>query len=420
MDPQQVRALGPAFSRFLMGFACCFARRPTLDNFLAYCRGLLGAEDRRSVEPMAIQADVGVRTLQLFLSQGRWEHDRLRDMMQQRIAQHHQPPPGGARAAEDLGTIGIADETGHVKKGEKTPGVQRQYCGHSGKVDNCIVTVHLAFVHGGFQALIDRDLFLPEDWANDRPRCREAHIPDALAHRPKWKIALEQLDRARGNGIALDWYVFDEGYGTSRDFLEELDQRGQVYVGEVPANFLAWARRPKYSSLRSEHAPGEVRHLARWSRPFQAAPWEDFKIERKTDGPQHWRVKAAQVYLPRQRGAQRRPTDRTYWLIWAWNPATDESKYFISSAPPTTPLARILRVAFGRSPIEHLFRISKGHVGLSHFEGRSYPGLIRHLTLCQLVLLFLAEQSAEQRGEKSAGDDGAVGAGAQRHVRSVA
>ena len=127
-------------------------------------------------------------------------------------------------------------------------------------------------------------------------------------------------------------------------------------------------------------------------------------------------MRAAQVYLARDG----RPTDRTYWLIVAKSVATGEVKYFVSNAPPRTALSTLMTVAFTRWGVEHVFRLAKTEVGFGHFEGRSYPGLIRHMTLCQLVLLFAAEQTDRLRGEKSTGDDRADRAGAQRPVPVLA
>jgi len=420
MTTQDIASLGPALARFLESFACCFVKRPSFKHFLAYCRGLLGDLPRKSVEPIALAADLSVRTLQEFLSDHVWQHDRMRDLLQQRIAQRHMPTPGTPRAADDLGTIGILDETSHPKKGDKTPGVQPQHCGATGKLDNCIVTVHLAYAWQKFHALIDRDLFLPEGWADDRQRCRDAYIPDDMGHQPKWKIGLGQIQRALANGIRFDWLTFDEEYGKVPEFLFALDGMGQTFIGEVPNIFLAWARKPKYRSLRKEYAPSFVRNLARWSDPFIYAPWQDVWLQRQTLAPQRWRVKAARVYLVRGKRDKRTPTDRTYWLIHAWQPDTDEHKYFICNAPINTPVAVMMRAAFQRARIEHLFRIAKSQVGLSHFEGRSYVGLMRHLTLCQLMLLFLAEQTDRLRGEKPAGHDRAGCSGLEQLVSALA
>ena len=122
-----------------------------------------------------------MRALQWFLSNGKWDHDRLRDMIQQHVAAQHSPAPG-ALAQGQFGSIGVIDETSDDKKGNKTPGVQRQYLGCLGKTDNGIVTVHLCLADGPFKSIIDSDLFLPESWDQDRQRCEEAGIPEDLHH----------------------------------------------------------------------------------------------------------------------------------------------------------------------------------------------------------------------------------------------
>jgi len=160
MTATEVAALGGAFASFLRSFSCCFSNRRTLENFVTYCRGLLGKIRRKSVEPIALASGSGVRALQWFLSNGKWDHDRLRDMIQQRVATHHCPVPGTLRRRQ-FGSIGVIDETSDDKKGKKTPGVQRQYLGCRGKTDNGIVTVHLCVVDGRFKSIIDSDLFLP-------------------------------------------------------------------------------------------------------------------------------------------------------------------------------------------------------------------------------------------------------------------
>jgi len=161
-----------------------------------YCHGLMSDLPRKSVEPIALAGGGAVRVLQQFLADYVWDHDRMRDEIQRRIVRDHLPAPG-EKPEGGIGTVGWIDETAVAKKGDKSPGVQRQYCGASGKIDNCIVTVHLACRYGEFMALLDRDLFLPKDsWGQDRDRCREAHIPDDVAYRSKWRIALEQIQAA--------------------------------------------------------------------------------------------------------------------------------------------------------------------------------------------------------------------------------
>jgi len=392
MTATEVAALGGAFASFLRSFSCCFSNRRTLENFVTYCRGLLGKIRRKSVEPIALASGSGVRALQWFLSNGKWDHDRLRDMIQQRVATHHCPVPGTLRRRQ-FGSIGVIDETSDDKKGKKTPGVQRQHLGCRGKTDNGIVTVHLCVVDGRFKSIIDSDLFLPESWDQDRQRCEEAGIPADLHHRPKTEIALEQVRRAVGNGVRFSFLNFDEGYGKSPGFLFELDRLGQTYIGEVPKSFHCFGARPKYASPQRPFQTKQVQNLCRYSPRFRDQGWHEVRLERETLGAQLWRVKGAHIYL---RSKERKPTDRTYWLIVAWQPESNEYKYFISNAPPNTPLITLMRMAFTRWHVEHSFRAAKGEIGFMDYEGRRYDGLIRHLTLCKLVMLFIAEQTADK------------------------
>lgn len=402
MTPEQIAGLGLAFTSYLQTFRDCFVSRNTFRHLHTYCRGLLSDLPRKSVEPIALASGTAVRTLQEFLADHQWDHGRMRDQVQRRFVNEHVTPPGPPEAdapeaagpeRHDLGVVGWIDETSDPKKGDKTPGVQRQYCGHSGKIDNCIVTVHLAAQSRGVMALLDSDLFLPEHtWDADRDRCRRAHIPDGVVYRSKWRIALDQLKHARANGLRLDWLTFDQWYGGKPQFLFELDGLGQHYVAEVPVNFMCFPTRPKYHSLQAAFAPKRVDKAVVWGKPFRNPrnKWRTIRLRRQTLAPEDWLVKAAQVYLCDPKG---RPTDRTYWLIVANNPLTAQVKYFVSNAPPRTALATLIRVAFTRPGVEHVFRLAKSEIGFDHFEGRSYQGLLRHMILCQLLLLFVAEQT---------------------------
>ena len=417
MTAEQVAELGPAFTDYLRCFRPCFVTRNTFAHLGTYCRGLMSDLARKSVEPIALAAGCAVRTLQEFLTHHAWDHDGLLARLQRRVVAEHLPAPG-RKDADEVGVVGLIDETSVPKKGDKTPGVQRQYCGALGKVDNCVVTVHLAVKHGEFLAMLDSDLFLPdESWDRDRARCQAAHVPDEIAYRPKWVIALEQVDRAAANGVRFDWLVFDEGYGGKPEFLRQLDDRGLHYVAEVPKSFMCWPTLPKYHSLRAPFAAKRADNAAAWGKPFVRQEWRTARLDRQTLGPQTWKVKAAQVYLRDERG---RPTDRTYWLIVARNVETGEVKYFVSNAPPRTAMKLLLKVAFSRWGVEHAIRLVKTEVGFGHFEGRSWKGLLRHMILCQAVMLFVAEQTTRLRGEKPAADDGADGAGPEHRLPALA
>ena len=185
MDAEQIRGLRPMLARFLKRFDDCFARKDTRAHLSVYVEGQLSDLERKSVEPIALAAEVPVRTLQEFISQHRWQEDLARDRLQDIVATEHAHPH----------SVGIIDETSFVKQGKKTPGVQRQYLGTVGKKQNGIVTVHLAYAADDFHCLLDGELFLPESWAADPARCQEAKIPAGMTYRPKTEIALELYDR---------------------------------------------------------------------------------------------------------------------------------------------------------------------------------------------------------------------------------
>lgn len=394
MTEDQIASLAPGFTAYLECFRPYFATKDGFAHLRIYTRGLISDLKRKSVEPIALAGGAAVRTLQEFLTFHVWDEDAIRDKLQRRVVARHLPAPGVP--GDSLGTIGIVDETSVVKKGTKTPGVQRQWCGAAGKTENCVVTVHLGCRQGKFKTLLDSDLYLPKSWSEDRQRCRDAGIPDTLVYRPKWMIAVEQIKRAIGNGVRLDWVVFDEGYGGKNPYLFELDALGLHWIGEVPKNFPCWPTLPKYRSLQAPFASKRADNATTHSRVFHRKKWRRFKIPRETEKPQCWLAKAARVHLVRDGN----PTQRKYWLIVAHNQKTGEVKYFVSNAPPRTALDLMLRVAFQRWNVEHAFRVVKSEIGFTHYEGRNYLGLMRHMILCMMVMLFLAEQLKRFRGEK--------------------
>ena len=416
MTEEQVAGLGPAFTAYLQDFRPCFVTANTFKHLQTYCRGLLSDLPRKSVEPIALAAGCAVRTLQEFLTHHVWDDARMRDEVQRRVARDHLPAPGG-KPVGGVGVVGWVDETGVAKKGNKTPGVQRQYCGSTGKVDNCVVTVHLACRCGDFSAILDNDLFLPdESWDRDRDRCRAAHVPDHVIYASKWLLALDQIKRALANGVRFDWLTFDEGYGGKPGFLSALEDWGLLYVAEVPRDLPCFPSLPRYKSLQRPFAPKRADNAGTWGKPFKGKPWKQVRLARKTLADQVWEVRAAQVHLARDG----RPLPRTHWLVVARQPRTGEVKYFVSNAPPRTALLTLLKVAFTRAGVEQLFRLAKTEVGFGHFEGRSYKGLMRHVTLCQLVLLFAAEQTGRLRGEKHRSHRRADGPGTERPVPRLA
>ncbi len=408
MDAWHIRRLGPKLAAYLREFDDCFGRIEPQRHLRTYVCGQLSNLHRKSIEPIADAAGSRPRDLQHFLASHQWDQDTMRDTIAHIVARDHAHPR----------SIGLLDETGHPHKGDKTPGVQRQWCGNTGKEDNCVVTVHLGYAAGDFHCLIDAELFLPQGWAHDRERCDQARIPEQMTHRSKWLIALELLDRTVANGVRFEWLTFDEGYGQAPAFLFELDRRGQRYVAEVPCTFTGWLRKPELLH-RNHHRPknGRPRKVLRlkakspsasnvknllWHSPIlRAIPWESFDVKDTDKGPMVWEAKAASFHL-KSDGLPTRP----YWLILARNRLNpDEVRYFASNAPRSMPLEVLLHVAFTRWRVERCFLDEKDQLGLSHFEVRNYLSLRRHWIITAVSHLFLAKVHQQWRG-KETGTDG--------------
>ena len=395
MTEAQLDELGPALATFLERFASRFRSTPTFEHLRTYARGLLSELPRKTAEPIALAAGTPVRTLQEFLRDYLWDHDGVGHDVRAHVAQQLAAMP-----TDDLGTVGLLDETSAMKKGDQTPGVSRQYLGCVGKVDDGIVTVHLGVCRGTYQTLIDADLFLPKCWSDDRDRCRAAGIPDDVVHRPKWRIALEQLDRVWADGVTLDWLTFDSEYGRSPDFLRELDARTQPFVGDVPRRFSCRAVGKSAVRPEAEVKGQAAEEVVRNASSFRSQAWQVVRLSRRTAEDQLWRVKCVSVWVSGESGW----SERTYRLIWLCSQKTGEEAFVVSNAAVACPVERLVRVAFCRSHVEHLFRIVKSELGFTHFEGRNYVALRRHLSVCVAMMAFVAEHTVRLRGEKSAGD----------------
>jgi len=399
MTADQIRSLQPALAALLEEFRGAFQRQRTFEHWQHYLLGLLADLKRKSIEPIALAAGVAVRTLQEFLALFRWDHARVARQLQRLVADRHGGRSGG---------IGVLDGSAHPKQGDQTPGVQRQWCGQTGKLANCVVGQHLLYTDNDprnpFTCMLASDLYLPESWASDRARCQAAGIPDTLSYRSKWQIALHQVQQAVAEGIRFDWLTFDEEYGSVAPFWFGLDALGQRGIGEARPNFHAWATWPTYRSFQPAHAPRRIDQLCRYSPVFRDQDWRRLRIKETTRGAAVWDIKAARTHLvvadPAGRAPQ--PSERRYWLILARSRDAQELKYFISNAAENVAVADLLSAAFARWHVEKWFERAKQEAGLGAFEVRTYTSLMRHWLSARIAMYFLATQTRRLRGEKSA------------------
>lgn len=396
MTTDEIRALEPGARRRLGQFRDCFKKTPVFDYLVSYSLGLMAAFERKSIEPIALWIGTAVRTLQLFLSQFAWDHARIESRLRRMIVDEY-----GSENA-----IGVIDASAHAKQGNKTPGVQRQWCGESGKIDNCVVGQHLIYTNNDpknpFTACVASDLYLPESWLDAPDRRKEAHVPEDAVFRTKWETAADQVEACIADGVRFAWITCDEEYTSVPDFVYRMDRSGQRVIGEVRSNFRCWTKRPACRSFQGPHASKRVDNVRRFSPVFRQQSWQRVHVKDTTRCNCVWEVKTARVHLVAKDAQGRaRPTDRQYWLIVARNPKTGEIKYFISNASESTPIEEMLRVAFGRWHVEKWFERAKQQCGFGAFEVRTYQSLIRHWLCSRIAMYILAAETTQLREKKS-------------------
>ena len=394
MTLAQIAGLGKELIVFLRLFVDCFVRQEGRDLLRVYVQGQLSGLQRKTVEAIALQFGKAPRTLQRFLESIKWNEQRLRDRCQQIVAQEH------AHAE----AIGIIDESGVAKSGKHTTGVSRQWLGSRGKVDNGVVGVHLSYSAPGFQCLLDSELFLPESWANDAERRKQNYVPEEIPFRTKQEIAMVLVDRALANGIQVRAWSYDTFYGRDGKFMDGLEERGQTFVGEIPANFHGWTQKPELrrkAPYLSRRPSCEVQNLVKYSPVFFEQSWERYRIKDTDKGPEVWEIKWSVLW---RKGPDRRP-GRQHCLIVARNVLSGELKYFLANCVPGrlgVTLRWLLRVAFGRCSVESCLREGKEELGLDHYQVRGWRCIHRHLYVTQLSHLFCAR--IRQKYDDRSGD----------------
>jgi len=369
-----------------------------------YLRGLLLDGHRKSVEPMAgrLRAIDGGRrdyeqALQQFVNQSPWADRPVRDRLARRVL-----------AAAGAGGFVIVDDTGFPKQGLHSVGVARQYSGTLGKVANCqvAVTVQYATAHDVFA--LDAELYLPEAWGRDPARLAAAGVPDGLGYRPKWRIALDLLARAKENGLS-GVALADSAYGDVTEFRTELDAGRWLYcvgISSTPTVVAAdhdFGPVPRYSGKgRPPSRPVKVRAGANapsvkaWAMAragaFRTVTWREGSKGKLTSRSAAWRVRPAH-----RLSAGQEPLGAC-WLLVEWPEGEAEpTKYFFSNLPAGAPLRRLVRTAKSRWWVEHSYKEMKDELGLDHFEGRGWRGWQHHVTLVLLAYAFLVLQRRQRR-----------------------
>src|SRR5690349_8495674 len=335
---------------------------------LAYLRGLLAPLGRKNGWQLAEAA--GDRTpdgMQDFLGRMRWDADAVRDDLRAYVVEHLGDPDA----------VLVLDETGFVKKGAKSAGVQRQYSGTAGRVENCQVGVFLGYASRHGRALIDRALYLPEGWAGDAGRRAEAGVPATVAFATEPKLGLRMLERALDAGVPCSRVTGDSVHGTDRALRRRIEARGGLgYVLAVTSGQRLGGRR-----------------VDAWAAGVPPEGWHRLSAGEGAKGPRlyDW------AYTPYRGGA---PAGWEKGLLVRRE--LDELTFHLTLAPEGTDLATLVRVAGTRWTIEACFEAAKGEVGLDGYEVRSWTGWHRHVTLAMLAHAYLAVVREAAAGGRAA------------------
>lgn len=420
LTPEDLADVGAELAAYHAHFAPSFARREQRDWAAVYLRGLLTADvPRKNVEAMALRllgagrhAARQVRALQQFIGEGAWDDDAI-------LAEHHQLV--AASLGERDGVL-ILDGSDVPKRGVHSAGVAAQWCGATGKTDNCQAGVFLGYASRKGYTLLDRRLFLPEPWFDDAhaPLWRACRIPTDVVFRTKAELAAEMVEQVQARGdVPATWLVCDEWFGRNQALLDRVDAAGLWYLAEVPRNTQVWPLREPTDGRRARARPqawlppravsGRGRKGTQLRRHPDSPPalpleilasqlarrrWRRYRLLEGRKGPIVADFVAVRALASRRGYREGLPGPVVWVLIRRPLPApgqrtAPELKYYLSNAPADTPLAELLRVCGMRWPIECCFEEGKGELGMDHYELRFWRGWYHHMTLVILAHHFL-------------------------------
>ena len=399
MTEEELKQWQDEFAAFHARFADLFERSESRGQARKYLRGLLTEAERKNSWQVA--EAIGERIpdrMQRLLYRVPWDADAARDRLQQFVIETFADPEG----------IGVVDETGFLKKGKRSVGVARQYTGTAGKRENSQVATVLSYATKDAHVWLDRRLYLPEEWAWDRTRRAEAHVPEDVGFATKPEQAMAMLTHAWEQGVPMLWVTGDEVYGDAPRLRELIQEPGRFYVLAVSANTRVWTERPAVEEPQEQ--PGGRPRLA--PRVAKDAPkarlvsevvaslpksaWKRWAVVEGEKGliTYHW----ARVRVVESRDRLPGPD---VWLLarrcLAW---PEKLTYYLAYAPAKTSLAALVRVASSRYTVEQCIEEAKGETGLDEYEVRFWHSWYRHITLSMMAHAWLASIRLQEHEKK--------------------
>lgn len=361
------------FDGFYERFGWVFARSESREQGKKVLRGLLAPVERKNGWQVAEAiGDADADKTQRLMYQATWQADDARDELQ-------------AYVIDELGdedAVGIVDETGFLKKGDGSAGVQRQYSGTAGKVENCQIGTFLAYASATGSVLIDRRLYLPVVWTNDLARCRKAKVPEEVQFQTKPEQAREMLQEAWERKVPMRWVTGDEVYGNAPELRDAINAEGKLYVMAVSSTCPVRLVDPK---LLGNAGKTPAMTAAEVLSVVSASKFERLAVALGEKGPiiYDWAAVRICEQVDKRDG-------RIGWLLIRRSVSDpNEVAYYLSNASEKTQCSKLAKIAATRFNIEMCFKLGKGETGLDQYEVRHYHSWYRHITLSMMALAWL-------------------------------
>jgi SRSO17 transposase len=383
VPPDLVAGFLSRLETFVLPFAASMASDEQRRHTVEYLTGLISKLKHKTGEGIAYLHDQERQGLQKFIGLSPWDHSPLLGTLAEQV---------GNELGEPDGVI-VFDPSGFVKKGTKSVGVKRQWCGRVGKTENCQVAIYMGYVSAIEHTLVDTRLYLPEEWTKDRSRCDAAGVPREIRFHTRHELALEMLDE-QGPKLPHTWVAGDDEMGRPAQFRLKLRGRNERYLLAVPSN--TWIRDleapPPERGSRGPAPWNPFRRMDRWREALPESAWTTIEVRDGEKGPLIVEVVKCRV---RARTSTNGTGPEELMFITREKQSDGKVKhdYYLSNADPTTPLKELARVSRAAHRIEECFRRAKGEAGLGDYQVRTWTAWHRHQTLALLAAWFLNQET---------------------------
>ena len=389
VSPAILRGMLQRLERFVEPFAALLTEPEQRRHVSEYVGGLLSKLEKKTSESIAYMHNQDRQGLQKFVGIAPWDHGPLLDLLSQQVA---------AELGEPDGVI-VFDPSGFPKKGTKSVGVARQWCGRLGKVENCQVGIYMAYVSRKEHALVDVRLYLPEEWTKDRERCEAAGVPPKTRFRTRHTLALEMLDKRR-SVLPHAWVAGDDEMGRSSAFRGKLRERGERYLLAVPSNTLVRdldAQPPEYSG-RGRHPKTPFVRVERLCQLVPKEAWTKIEVRDGEKGPIV--VEAVKFRVQARTDKGKTKADEVLFVTRESKAdGTHKHDYSLSSADPETSLDEFARVSNAEHRVEECFKRGKSETGLGDYQVRNWIPWHHHQVLSLIAAWFLNQET--RRGKNT-------------------